>query len=589
MAIFVMPPGQTIRSGTPDADRITGNSRSNRIDGLGGDDTLIGGMGIDFLQGGAGADRLNGGNNIRDWAIYETSNAAVQVTLANNRTGSGSGGHAEGDTLVFINGLQGSAFGDTLTGNRFTNYFIGGGGNDTISGGAGGDALQGGAGADSLDGGDGLDTVIYSGTVGVTVDLASAVAQVSAGDANGDVFTSIEAIFGSDGDDTLRGGAGGNRLTGAAGDDVLEGRGGGDRLSGGLGIDTASYASAAEAVRVNLGVRVQRGAIGSDSRGDVLTRIENAIGSAFGDRLTGSRVANRLDGGGGNDALSGGAGADTLDGGDGDDLILADGGADSLVGGTGTDFVDYSLSTAGIIVDLNGTTPGIGGTARRDVLIGIENVNGTAFADRITGNGAANDLRGRGGNDRLVGAAGADTLQGGSGFDTADYSASAGGVTVSLAAGGVISGGDATGDVLISIENLIGSNSADTLEGNGASNVLNGGNGADTLTGGGGADAFVFTSAPGSGVDTITDFISGVDRIRLDDADFTGLARGALAPGVFKVLNGTNSVDGSDRIIYNRATGEVFFDVDGLGGIDSIRFAQLDPGQALRSTDFIII
>src|SRR3546814_20898083 len=86
----------------------------------------------------------------------------------------------------------------------------------------------------------------------------------------------------------------------------------------------------------------------------------------------------------------------------------------------------------------------------------------------------------------LIGAAGADRLTGGAGIDTADYSAS--GAAVSAVLGGTGSGGDAQGDVLAGIENLVGSGFGDVLVGDGAANALSGGAGDDRLVGTGGVD-----------------------------------------------------------------------------------------------------
>ena len=79
---------------------------------------------------------------------------------------------------------------------------------------------------------------------------------------------------------------------------------------------------------------------------------------------------------------------------------------------------------------------------------------------------------------RSIGGLGADTLTGGDDIDTADYSASSGAVTIDLA-GGTGSGGHAQGDVLATIENVIGSNSGDNITGDALDNVLSGGAGND--------------------------------------------------------------------------------------------------------------
>ncbi|WP_439150703.1 calcium-binding protein [Sulfitobacter sp.] len=124
--------------------------------------------------------------------------------------------------------------------------------------------------------------------------------------------------------------------------------------------------------------------------------------------LVGSDATNLMSGNNGNDMLSGGAGRNRL------------------VGGSGVDTADYSWSSSPASVNL-GTNAYQRTTARStDSLIGIENVRGTAFNDRITGNnlnnalegGVGNDvLSGMGGNDVLIGGAGVDTLLGGSGND----------------------------------------------------------------------------------------------------------------------------------------------------------------------------
>lgn len=141
---------------------------------------------------------------------------------------------------------------NTITGGTGTDYLYAGDGNDTVNGAAGNDTLygaagndtlNGGAGADILYGGDGTDTASYAGsTLGVTVDLGLATAQVSAGDASGDILSSIENVTGSAQADTLTGNAGANALAGGGGNDILTGSAGNDALDGGAGNDTAVFA-----------------------------------------------------------------------------------------------------------------------------------------------------------------------------------------------------------------------------------------------------------------------------------------------------------------------------------------------------------
>lgn len=190
------------------------------------------------------------------------------------------------------------------------------------------------------------------------------------------------------------------------------------------------------------------------------------------------------------------------------------------------------------------------------VIVGNDNPNtirGSDFDDRIEGRGgndtvygywgwddiyggSGNDaLFGDAGDDYLSGASGADRLFGGGGFDLAIYDHSATGVTVNLTTGAA-SGGEAESDVLISIEDLAGSEVNDVLAGNslgnvffgnngndrlsgaGGRDVLEGGNGDDMLSGGAGFDLFVFTEFDDR--DTVLDFAHGIDEIDLTDFRF---------------------------------------------------------------------
>lgn len=151
--------------------------------------------------------------------------------------------------------------------------------------------------------------------------------------------------------------------------------------------------------------------------------------------------------------------------------------------------------------------------AGNDVLLG------RGGNDSLDGGGGNDVLDGGDDNDLLRGNLGADVLIGGAGIDTATYTESAAGVNVSLVTGlGFF--GSAAGDTLNGIENLIGSNSADTLTGNALANTLNGlggndlltgGLGRDVMTGGVGFDRFDFNSVvesvPGAFRDVITDFV----------------------------------------------------------------------------------
>jgi Ca2+-binding RTX toxin-like protein len=136
---------------------------------------------------------------------------------------------------------------------------------------------------------------------------------------------------------------------------------------------------------------------------------------------------------------------------------------------------------------------------------------------------------------------------------------------------------------------LTGSSIANTINGNDGANILDGKGGSDILSGYGGADTFQFTTALGAGnVDTVLGFVTGSDKITLDDAVFTQIgALGALSANAF--FMGTTAHDADDRVIYNQATGALFYDADGSGGALAVQFAMLSSSPALAANDFIVI
>jgi len=179
--------------------------------------------------------------------------------------------------------------------------------------------------------------------------------------------------------------------------------------------------------------------------------------------------------------LLGGVGDDTLDGGPG-------GNADTLDGGAGdTDTAFYGNAVTPVSVDLGART-GVGGDAAGDSLLNIENLVGGMADDLLVGDAAANTLRGGIGADTLQGGGSGDVLDGGAGdTDTAFYGNAVTPVSVDLGARTGV-GGDASGDSLSNIENLVGGMADDLLSGDTATNTLRGGMGADILRGGGGGD-----------------------------------------------------------------------------------------------------
>ena len=483
--------GADIINGDAGDDRIYGGDGNDSIAGDAGTNDVFGDAGDDMLIGGTGVDRLYGGTGT-DTAGYGGSNAAITVDLS---TGIASGGHAQGDNVQEIENLIASAFDDNITGSDANNYFEGRDGNDVMRGGVGDDILVGGLGADTLFGGVGNDTI------------------------NGDDGT--DTLLGEDGNDALNGGLGNDTITGGLGVDTIDaGDGddtivalvvGEDAINGGAGTDTADFGAATAAITADLTLTAHK-----------LTNIENVRAGSGNDILLGSTVANRLEGGSGNDTIDGRSGNDNLIGGDGDDILIGGVGSDQLAGGNGIDTASYTaaaIRTAvtsasvgasalagmaattiqldGVDVTLGGA--GIGSDAQGDSLTGIENLTGSANADRLVGDAFNNVIYGGAKNDLIYGGAGADSLYGEAGDD----------ILYGDAGNDLLFGGDGN-------DRLFGAGESDTLDGGlgndlldagDAGDVLIGGAGDDRLVGGAGDDSYQVTSS--SGFDTIYNFDGG--------------------------------------------------------------------------------
>ena len=89
-------------------------------------------------------------------------------------------------------------------------------------------------------------------------------------------------------------------------------------------------------------------------------------------------------------------------------------------------------------------------------------------------------------------------------------------------------------------------------------------------------------------VDDITDYEVGIDQIGLENAIFTKLAAiGTLAADFFHI--GTVAADSNDFIIYDDATGALYYDSNGSATGQQVQFAHLDPGLTLTHSDFFVI
>ena len=388
--------------GSASADRLTGTTLANILVGGDGNDTLIGGGGADTLRGGAGDDLYILGAATA--VVDEAGGSGIDLVQTAFAHALSAG--VENLTLTGAAAVAG-------TGNDLDNRITGNAGANLLTGGAGNDTLEGLGGADTLSGGDGDDLyIVTTATTRILADASgtdtvrSTVAWALADDLEHLDLLGLTAISGTGNlldnritgngaANLLSGGAGDDTLTGGLGNDTLIGGAGGDALDGGAGVDTASWAGSSLAVTASLATLLAVDADGTDS----LAGIENLTGGAGNDVLTGDGFANVLDGGAGDDWLSGGAGND------------------KLIGGAGNDWASYADAISGVTVNLTFTWAQATGGAGTDTLTLIENLEGSANADRLTGSTLANILVGGDGNDTLTGGGGADTLDGGLGRD----------------------------------------------------------------------------------------------------------------------------------------------------------------------------
>jgi Ca2+-binding RTX toxin-like protein len=353
--------------GSPHDDTLTGNDGSNRLMGELGNDVLTGGLGADQLFGGDGGDPPPTQADGRDTAVYSDSAAGVTVNLANGR---GFGGTAEGDTLLSIENLVGSAFNDNLIGNDVDNAFSGGAGDDLLKGAggadflvgdSGSDTLKGGGGADLLVGGAGIDTASYTDSpVAVFVSLITR--TTAYGDAEGDVLEGIENLTGSpfadnlwgdDGVNVINGMAGNDTLKGFGGDDTLNGEAGADLMYGGAGGDTYRVDNGGDTVRENSGQGADtvRSSVSYvlTAGADVETFTTTNDGGTAAINLTGNASSNAVRGNSGINRLNGGDGNDTLTGLGGQDEFLFD---TALNAATNVDRIaDFTVGVDRILLD----------------------------------------------------------------------------------------------------------------------------------------------------------------------------------------------------------------------------------------------
>ncbi|HEX8256200.1 MAG TPA: calcium-binding protein [Allosphingosinicella sp.] len=516
--------------------------------------------------------------------------------------------------MAVIKGDEGD---NVLIGTRESDSLSGFGGSDKLYGLRGNDELDGGEGADEMFGRFGDDTywvddendrvaefrgegfadmVISSIDYRLPVGVENLILIASAIAGRGNSLDN--RMVGNDGDNRLDGGEGADTMEGGRGDDTYVLRGspedrviefegeGTDAVILYLASATQGYTLAANLENVR-----QTGDAGTIFGNDAANYI---IGSSFADDLRGGVGDDVLVGLDGFDSLVGGAGADLMRGGTGGDTYTVDNAGDRVLewSDEGNDVVLSSVSytLSGNIERLDLSAGGIRGVGNR-------------LANRIVGNSERNILDGRGGDDVMEGGFGnddyyvsstkdvvIDTFNGGHDriFSSSSFQI-AGSVEDLFLIGTVSTNGYGNSNINRIVGNeaansLYGGDGWDQLAGGDGDDKLYGGDGRDTLEGGAGADGFYFDDQPDG--DRILDFAPADDTIFLSRARFNTLVVGTLDVDAFH--EGTVAQDAEDRIIYNRATGEIYFDGDGNGRGTPLLLATVTPETDLTHADFVV-
>lgn len=311
--------------------------------------------------------------------------------------------------------------------------------------------------------------------------------------------------------------------------------------------------------------------------------------------------------GGGNDLLIGHGGADYLDGGEGNDIFII-GGFGSGVQGTTSKADDgnkewiatgakHDVIVGGDGIDTLRITTGIGANTKANGTIVLNNDNFKSMevvqvggtVGRLNVENTALQLL----NDHYYFKANgtvadlSNTL-GNNGGTINNVVVDASGLTTN----GLRFEGNANQ------QTFIGTSKADVFIGNG---------GNDTLTGGGGADIFVFgkvyeqvvtgssttvqtytnTAFNLTGVDTITDFTRGTDKIELHLDQYSMLA--GFNASMLRVNSTGTAQDANDYLVYNTTTKTLSYDADGNGSGAKVDIAILTGVNTLSTSDFIIV
>lgn len=307
---------------------------------------------------------------------------------------------------------------------------------------------------------------------------------------------------------------------------------------------------------------------GGDSN-DIIESFEgndNLLGGAGNDTLLGGIGNDKLYGGSGDDSLNGNEGNDYIKGEEGNDTLISSTGRDTLYGGKGDD--TYLINNTGNYIreySSDGTD-----TVKTSIDYSIysfsyvENLILTDTAQIGTGNSRHNQIAGNAQDNTLNGGSGNDTINGGLGNDSLI--------------------GSYGNDI------LVGGDGNDTISGGSGNDTLIGGIGNDKLIGSSGADVFVLNN-PNQGIDNITSFSAGYDKIHVSAAGFGGGLTAGDTISENQILIGSSSAADNDtqRFIYDRTNGALYFDADGnQTGFDAVQIATISNRSTIGGDDIFV-